>query len=65
MATTTDATDFLNKLSNLGNLPNNAILVTPDVSSLYTNNPHNQGIVYFRVRYDRWINEVKTQFSQP
>ena len=28
-----DTTDFLNKLSNLGNLPNNAILVTLDVSS--------------------------------
>ena len=37
-----DTTDFLNKLSN--NLPNNAILVTLDVSSLYTNIPHNQGI---------------------
>ena len=39
-----DTTDFLNKLSNLGNLPNNAILVTLDVSSFYTNIPDNQGI---------------------
>ena len=39
-----DTTGFLNKLCNLGNLPNNAILVTLDVSSLYTNIPHNQGI---------------------
>ena len=39
-----DTTDFLNKLSNLGNLPNSAILVTLDVSSLYNNILHNQGI---------------------
>ena len=39
-----DATDFINKLSDLGNLPNDVILVTLDVSSLYTNIPHNQGI---------------------
>ena len=39
-----DTTDFLNKLSNLGNLPNSAILVTLDVSSLYNNISHNQGI---------------------
>ena len=38
-----DTTDILNKPSNLGNLPSNAILVTLDVSSLYTNTPHNQG----------------------
>ena len=39
-----DITDFLNKLSNLGTLPSNAMLVTLDVSSLYTNIPHNEGI---------------------
>ena len=39
-----DTTDFLNKLSNLGTLPSNAMLVTLDVSSLYTNIPHNEGI---------------------
>ena len=39
-----DTTHFLNKLDQLGHLPTNAILVTLDVSSLYTNIPHNEGI---------------------
>ena len=39
-----DTTDFLDKLADLATLPNNAILVTLDVSSLYTNIPHNEGI---------------------
>ena len=39
-----DTTHFLNKLEHLGQLPENVFLVTLDVSSLYTNIPHNEGI---------------------
>ena len=39
-----DTNDFLNKLLIIGNLPANSLLVTLDVSSLYTNIPHNEGI---------------------
>ena len=38
-----DTNDFL-KLLTIGNLPTNSLLVTLDVSSLYTNIPHNEGI---------------------
>ena len=39
-----DTTHFLNKLNQLVQLPRNAILVTLDVSSLYTNISHNEGM---------------------
>jgi len=39
-----DTNDFLNKLLTIGNLPANSLLVTLDVSSLYTNIPQNEGI---------------------
>ena len=35
---------YVNKLLTIGNLPANSLLVTLDVSSLYTNIPHNEGI---------------------
>ena len=38
-----DTTHFLLQLQNLGPLPENAILVTLDVSSLYTNIPNKEG----------------------
>ena len=39
-----DTTHFLNKLSSLDNLPNNSLLVSLDVSSLYSNIAHSEGI---------------------
>ena len=47
-----DTTHFLNKLEQLGQLADNAILVTLDVSSLYTNIPHNEGIPACRYYLD-------------
>ena len=39
-----DTNDFLCKLQDLQNIPPNSLLVTLDVSSLYTNIPHDEGI---------------------
>ena len=39
-----DATDFLNKLIRFDNLPDNTILVTLDVTALYSSIPHDDGI---------------------
>ena len=39
-----DTTHFLNKLNNIGQLPNGVLLVTLNVTSLYTNIPHKDGI---------------------
>ena len=39
-----DTTHFLKKLDDLKELPPGSLLVTLDVSSLYTNIPHNEGI---------------------
>ena len=38
-----DTTDFVSKLSRLNDLPDNTILVTLDVTALYSNIPHNDG----------------------
>ena len=39
-----DTTHFLNKLDSISTLPNDSLLVTLDVSSLYTNIPHTEAI---------------------
>ena len=57
-----DTTDFLNKLTNLNTintLPDNAILVSLDVTSLYTDIPQSEGIeacrFFLRKRNDKHI----------
>lgn len=40
-----DTTHFLNKLKTLTSLPTNVLLITLDVKSLYTNIPHEEGII--------------------
>ena len=39
-----DTNDFLCKLQNVQNVPSNSLLVTLDLSSLYTNIPQDQGL---------------------
>ena len=39
-----DSGDFLKKIRNIGNIPENAILVTAEVVGLYLNIPHNAGL---------------------
>ena len=39
-----DSGDFLKKIKNVGNIPENAILVTADVVGLYPNIPHSAAL---------------------
>ena len=48
-----DTNDFLNKLLTIGKLHSNSLLVTLDVSSLYNNIPHNEGIMKVSVNFLR------------
>ena len=47
-----DTTHFLNKLDSISTLPNDFLLVTLDISSLYTNIPHTEGIQAARLHLD-------------
>ena len=47
-----DTTHFLRLINDLGQLPDNCILVTMDVSSLYTNIPNNEGLTAARIALD-------------
>ena len=53
-----DTTDFLQKLDKVKNIPNDCLLVTLDVKSLYTNIPNNEGIKAVREAYDNHPNKT-------
>ena len=53
-----DTTDFLQKLDKVKNVPNDCLLVTLDVESLYTNIPNNEGIKAVREAYDNHPNKT-------
>jgi len=48
-----DTTDFINKIEQIPYLPNNAILATIDVTSLYTNIPNDEGIQACKIQLNR------------
>ena len=45
--------DFINKFRRMGSIPDNAILVTTDVTALYPTIPHNVGLKAFREVLDK------------
>ena len=53
-----DTTDFLQKLDKVKNVPNDCLLVTLDVNSLYTNISNNEGIKAVREAYDNHPNKT-------
>ena len=48
-----DSQDFINKSRKLGKTPDNAILVTADVVSLYPSIPHNVGLRALKEAIDK------------
>jgi hypothetical protein len=57
-----DTTDYLQKMESMNALPSGIILVSMDVTSLYTNIPHNDGIEACREAWDqRAVKEPPTE----
>ena len=57
-----DTTDYLQKMESMNPLPSGTILVSMDVTSLYTNIPHNDGIEACREAWDqRAVKEQPTE----
>ena len=50
-----DTADFLDKLKDLGEIPEGAILVTADVVGLYPSIPHTEGLEVLRKQYDKFL----------
>ena len=53
-----DTTDFLQKLDKLKKIPNDCLLVTLNVKSLYTNIANNEGVKAVREAYDHHPNKT-------
>ena len=49
-----DTNDFLNKISNIKAIPDNSLLVSMDVKSLYTNIPNSEGISAVKKSFDNY-----------
>ena len=60
-----NTTHLLNKLKDINTLPSSAILVTLDVSSLYTNIPTNEGIDACRKVLDQRTEKSVPTHSRP
>jgi hypothetical protein len=57
-----DTTDYLQQMESMNPLPSGTILVSMDVTSLYTNIPHNDGIEACREAWDqRAVKEPPTE----
>ena len=52
-----DTADFLDKLKDLGEVPEGAILVTADVIGLYPSIPHTEGLEVLRKQYDKFLHK--------
>ena len=48
-----DSADFINKIGQIGDIPENAILVTTDVVGLYSSSPHKAGLKALKNTLDK------------
>ena len=48
-----DSSNFINKIRRMGSIPHNAILVIPDVATLYPSIPHDVGLKDLRETLDK------------